>query len=305
VTDVQALAAATLLVPTAAALAVLLVPTERLARLTALGAAAAVAATGLALGVLALVRADDPVRGDVLCLDAAGGILVAVDALVGAAAIAASPRYLHALRSPSARGRWRLYYAALLAFWGALLAVPLVGSLGVAWLLIEATTAASALLVAFAGRPRALEAAWKYLVLTTLGLGVALFGIVVLEAGAHGAADVGWLGWRDLAAAAPAMDGEVALLAYVLIVAGLATKIGWAPVHNWLPDAHSEAPAPVSALLSAALLPTVLLIAWRTGQVLEPAIGSEAPQRLLLGFGLVSLAVAVPFLWRSPAWRCT
>ena len=91
----------------------------------------------------------------------------------------------------------------------------------------------------------------------------------------------------------------MAVVAYVLLLAGLAAKIGWAPVHNWLPDAHSEAPAPVSALLSAALLPAVLLVAWRSQQALAPTIGDRTAGGVLVGFGLVSLAVAVPFLWRS------
>jgi len=89
----------------------------------------------------------------------------------------------------------------------------------------------------------------------------------------------------------------------VLLLAGLAAKIGWAPVHNWLPDAHSEAPAPVSALLSAALLPAVLLVAWRSQQALAPTIGERTAGGVLVGFGLVSLGVAVPFLWRSQAWK--
>ena len=93
------------------------------------------------------------------------------------------------------------------------------------------------------------------------------------------------------------------LTAYLLLLAGLASKIGWAPVHNWLPDAHSEAPAPVSALLSAALLPTVLLIAWRSSQALSPVIGASTARSVLVAFGLVSLAVAVPFLWRPLPWK--
>ena len=68
---------------------------------------------------------------------------------------------------------------------------------------------------------------------------------------------------------------ETALVAYLLLLAGLAAKIGWAPVHNWLPDAHSEAPPPVSALLSAALLPAVLLVAWRSEQALAPVVGER------------------------------
>jgi hydrogenase-4 component F len=100
-----------------------------------------------------------------------------------------------------------------------------------------------------------------------------------------------------------ALDPEATVIAYVLLISGLAAKIGWAPVHNWLPDAHSEAPAPVSALLSSALLPAVLLVAWRSQQALAPTIGERTAGGVLVGFGLLSLAVAVPFLWRSQAWK--
>jgi hydrogenase-4 component F len=156
------------------------------------------------------------------------------------------------------------------------------------------------LLVGFSGRPRALEAGWKYLILTSLGLGVALLGIVVLAAsGTVGGLDA--LAWTSLARAK--LDHETALVAYVLLLAGLAAKAGWAPVHNWLPDAHSEAPPPVSALLSAALLPAVALIAWRSQHALAPSLGDNTSRSVLVAFGLASLSVAVPFLWRGLAWK--
>ena len=181
--------------------------------------------------------------------------------------------------------------------------MPLAANLGAAWLLIEGTTAASALLVAFSGRPRALEAAWKYLVLTSLGLGIALLGLLVLQLAQHRAGGPLGLAYTSIHGAAPALDHQLALLAYLLLLTGLAAKIGWAPVHNWLPDAHSEAPAPVSALLSAALLPTVLLVAWRIQQALATAVGDATSRHVFVFFGLASLAVAVPFLWRSLAWK--
>ena len=146
---------------------------------------------------------------------------------------------------------------------------------------------------------RALEAGWKYLVLTTLGLTVALLGILVLYAAMphRGSPALSVVDWASIRSHAAGMDHQLALISLVLIVGGLAAKIGWAPVHNWLPDAHSEAPAPVSALLSAALLPTVMLVAWRSVTALKPAVDG-AGTAIFLGFGLGSLAVAVPFLWR-------
>ncbi len=259
------------------------------------------AAAAIALGCVALTRHDDPLRGSWFAVDAAGGAFLTVIAVVGLLSALASPGYLRGAGGSffGERAPRRTYYVALQIFWAALLAVPVVDNLALAWVLIEATTAVSALLVASGGRPLALEAGWKYLVLTTLGLTVALLGILVLYAGLGApTASLAALDYHAIRAAAPGMDPEAALLALVLILAGLATKIGWAPVHNWLPDAHSEAPPPVSALLSAALLPTVILVAWRTQLALAPAIGGGA-SALFLGFGLASLAVAVPFLWRS------
>jgi hydrogenase-4 component F len=225
-------------------------------------------------------------------LDPAAVIFVAMNLVIGACSLLVSPRYL-----AGARRRW--YYGGLLAFWAALLLIPVVSNLGVAWLLIEATTAASAALVAYSGHQRALEAGWKYLVLTTAGLTVALLGVLYLDAGLTGtdyqvASPLSLLDWSSLHAAAGLIPTGSLAVATVLILVGLAGKVGWAPVHQWLPDAHSEAPAPVSALLSASLLPTVMLVAWR----FEQAIATALSQRLFLIFGLVSLAVAVPFLLR-------
>jgi hydrogenase-4 component F len=268
----------------------------------AIGGAWLTTAFALALSALALGRPGDPLVEDWVVVDAAGGLLVGVVGVVGLASVLVSPAYLASARGSlvSARRRARTYFAVLYAFWAILLAVPLAGNLGAAWLLVEATTAASALLVGFSGKPRALEAGWKYLILTSLGLGVALLGIVLLAAGVPGGG-LGALSWRALGTYAAGADG--ALVAYLLVLAGLAAKVGWAPVHNWLPDAHSEAPPPVSALLSAALLPAVLLVAWRSEQSLAPVVGARTAQTVLISFGLVSLGVAVPFLWRSLPWK--
>ncbi|HWJ51132.1 MAG TPA: proton-conducting transporter membrane subunit [Solirubrobacteraceae bacterium] len=270
--------------------------------------AVATAAVALVLAVTLLARGGSaPLNGGFYMLDGAGGVFVALIAVIGLCSALTSPGYLRtAGRSWFSAGRSRhWYYAAFYAFWGVLLAVPIAGNLAVAWLLIEATTAASALLVAFTGRRHALEAGWKYLILTTLGLSVALLGIVVLALALsrHGGGGLGALDWHALERAAPGLPRQTTLVAFVLILAGLATKIGWAPVHNWLPDAHSEAPAPISALLSAALLPTVVLVAWRVKLTLSVAVGGASARAVFIGFGLASLLVAVPFLWRSLPWK--
>jgi hydrogenase-4 component F len=299
VIDRELLAIAAVATPAASG-AVLAVAPRRLTGGVAILGAVATLVTSAALAVPVLI---DPTRSMVtnwLALDAAAALMLVVIATVGFASVLLSPAYLSSPHGPAPGHRPRFYYVCLFAFWATLLAVPLAGNLAAAWLLIEATTATSAILVGFSGKPRALEAGWKYLILTTLGLGVALLGIVLLAAGVPGHG-LGSLSWRSLPTYA--LGDQTALVAYVLLLAGLAAKIGWAPVHNWLPDAHSEAPPAVSALLSAALLPTVLLVAWRCEHSLAPVIGTNTAQDVLIAFALTSLAVAAPFLSRPLAWK--
>ncbi|HEX4746566.1 MAG TPA: proton-conducting transporter membrane subunit [Gaiellaceae bacterium] len=294
------LALAVPVVPAVGAVAASLAPRRAIAAigLVAAGVAGVVA---IVFAALAMASPDESTATDWLIVDATAGLFVGVIGTIGIASALTSPGYLGATRSELVRPErgTRLYYGTFLAFWAVLVAVPISGNLGIAWLLVEATTAASALLVAFNGRATAVEAAWKYLVLTTLGLGFALLGIVLLAPHVEGG--LGGLSWSSLAAIDA--DSNQVSAAFVLLLGGLAAKIGWAPVHNWLPDAHSEAPPPVSALLSSALLPAVLVVAWRSDRALAPAVGDELAQGLLAAFGLVSLAVAVPFLWRPLAWK--
>ena len=269
-------------------------------------AAVAASVTAAAAAALAVIGATGTTTfGRIALVDRAGAPFLGAIAVVGLLSVLASPRYLAtASNGFFGKNAEPFYYQVLLLFWAALLAVPLAPSLAVAWLVIEATTAASALLVAFNGTRNALEAGWKYLVLTTAGLTLALLGIVMLIVAAPGSRTSFAIGtWHTLTVGAMTVPQKPASVAFVLILVGLAGKIGWAPVHNWLPDAHSEAPPPVSALLSGALLPAVVLVAWRTKSALSPAVGSGLASHVFIGFGLASLAVAVPFLWRPQAWK--
>ncbi len=302
----DALVLATLAAPLGVGLMIQLVRSPASAdRLNMLGALAT-AGLALALAADALARPGAPRHGSWYVLDAASGAFLSVIAVIGVLSAFASPAYLaghpHGLFGGT-RSR-RGYYLGLYAFWAALLALPLIDNLGVSWLVVEATTGASALLVAFSGAGSALEAGWKYLVLTTFGLTISLVGILILYAGLapHGGT-LATLDWRHIGASAGSLPASTALVAFLLTIGGFASKIGWAPVHNWLPDAHSEAPPPVSALLSAALLPAVMLVAWRVLETLGPALHRGVARATFLGFGLVSLAVAVPFLWRAQPWK--
>jgi hydrogenase-4 component F len=296
-----ALAEAVIAGPVLAAAATAVSP-ERIAGRVALAGGAITAALAMWLAAVTLGHPARSHLGGWLTIDAASAILVGVIGVVGAASLVVSPSYLASSTASVVRPRrrQRLYYTVLLVFLASLLAVPLAGNLAEAWLLIEATTAFSALLVGFSAKPRALEAGWKYLILTSLGLGVALLGIGLLAAGMS-TTGLSGLTWHALSRFSG--GHQQAAIAYTLVLVGLAAKIGWAPVHNWLPDAHSEAPPPVSALLSAALLPAVLLVAWRVEKSLAPVVGQRTAGRVLIGFGLLSLLVAVPFLWQPLPWK--
>jgi hydrogenase-4 component F len=302
----EALVIAVPALPVACGLLIQLARSPAVADRLNVAGAVVTAGAALALAVTAVAGAQTPAHGSWYLVDGATGAFLAVVAAIGLLSALVSPTYLAGagrsfFRAARARA-W--YYLGFHLFWAALLALPLVDNLGVAWLLVEATTGASALLVAYSGRHTALEAGWKYLVLTTFGLTIAMVGILVLYVGlAPDGGTLATLDWQQIGRGAGALPDEAALLAFLLIVGGLATKIGWAPVHNWLPDAHSEAPPPVSALLSAALLPTIILVAWRVLQTLGPALREGVASAVFLAFGLISLAIAVPFLWRPLAWK--
>ena len=215
-------------------------------------------------------------------------------------AMAASPRYVrHELATETLRPRDEgRYYALFLWFLASLVAVPLLDNLGLLWVAIEATTIVSALLVGITRTPDAIEAAWKYLVLGTVGVGFALLGTLFAYA-----SSVGFLGessdalnWTRLVSIAPMLDPGLMRLAFVFALAGYGTKIGLVPFHTWLPDAHSQAPSPISALLSGVSLAAALYALVRFQLVAVGSLGPEFASTLLIVFGLLSLAVALPFM---------
>jgi len=191
--------------------------------------------------------------------------------------------------------RVRMYFLWHQFFLGSLLFAAVSANLGVSWVAIELTTITSAVLVGFEGGARAMEAAWKYVVLCSVGLALALLTVIVLYALAGGGG-LPALDWTALQAAAVHFPAGPAKLAFLFALVGLGTKAGLAPLHTWLPDAHSEAPAPVSALLSGVLLATVLCTLVRVAGVTAGAVGPAFPFHLLLGAGALSVAVATPFL---------
>ncbi len=194
----------------------------------------------------------------------------------------------------------RRFFAGLNLFAWAMAMAPLVNGLALLWVAIEVTTVVSALLVAIDGTDGATEAAWKYVLIASMGLGIALLATVVMYyAGSSVFGAVHELFYPKLLGSAARFPPEVVRLSFVLAVLGYGTKMGLVPVHTWLPDAHSEAPTPISALLSGSLLAVSFYAILRFYQIAQRAIGPTFPREVLLAFGLVSLAVAALYLARQ------
>jgi hydrogenase-4 component F len=178
-----------------------------------------------------------------------------------------------------------------------MLATVSVDNLGLLWVGIEATTLASALLVGFYRTRPALEAAWKYIILCTVGITFALFGVLLTYyASAQGGDGSASLDWTDLSLHATSLDPDMMRLAFVFILIGFGTKAGFAPLHTWLADAHSQAPSPVSGVLSGVLLACALYGILRFHVITAGATQSAFSSNLLLAFGVLSVAFAVPFI---------
>lgn len=190
--------------------------------------------------------------------------------------------------------RW--FYGLLFLFLFTMVAVYLSANLGMLWICVEATTLASALLVAFYNTEGAVEAGWKYLIVCTVGIAFALFGTIAIYLAAvrNGVNPERALDWAVLVAAAPKLGatGDLVKLAFVFVVVGYGTKVGFVPMHSWLPDAHAEAPSPISALLSAVLLNCAMYALLRFDAITSLAIGRGFSHTLLLIFGTLSIAVA-------------
>lgn len=190
--------------------------------------------------------------------------------------------------------RKSVYFVLLSAFWSAMLLVVLADDIALVWLGISATTLATAFLVGFSGEAAALEAAWKYLVLCSVGIAFALLGIVMLAhvSIASGLDAAHALSWTAIAAHVPRSAPPLARLATALMLIGFATKAGLAPMHAWLPDAHSKAPAPISALLSGVLVSCALYAIMRTLQIGTAFGAGPLLHALLLWLGAFSTVVA-------------
>jgi hydrogenase-4 component F len=288
------------LVPVAFGLAMLGVRDRRLFHALDLASASA---TGVLVVIVArTVMRDGSLRAaGVFAADAVTVVFLGLIALLG---LATAIYTIGWMRREVAGGdieerRLPAYFALVQAFLATMLVTVLADNLGVLWIAMEGTTITSALLVGFRRDRYGLEAAWKYIIVTTIGISFGLFGtVLVYAAAAHalGGASAGAMSFTTIAAIASRLDPGIVRIGFIFVIVGYGTKAGLAPMHMWLPDAHSQAPSPVSALLSGALIKCALFGIIRFHTIARGACGPAFSGRLLLLFGLVSVVVATPFI---------
>ncbi|MGW3264361.1 proton-conducting transporter transmembrane domain-containing protein [Streptomyces sp. NPDC001056] len=232
--------------------------------------------------------------------DALSAWMLLVVGAVALIACASAPAYLAGERAAgraSRRTAWR-YQLLVQAFLAAMSLAVVTANLGVLWVAVEATTIVTAFLVGHRRTRASVEAAWKYVVICSAGIALAFLGTVLVYYAARqaGVAESWALDWPTLVAHADRLDPAVTRLGITLIVLGFGAKAGLVPLHAWLPDAHSQAPAPVSALMSGVLLSVAFSAILRYRVIADAALGAGFTRVLLAGIALFTLALATGLL---------
>jgi hydrogenase-4 component F len=197
--------------------------------------------------------------------------------------------------------RLRLYHSMYQLFSFTMLLTLLANNVGVLWVAMEGATLSTVLLVSLYRTPASLEAAWKYFILCSVGIAQALFGTILLYFAAEKVLGPGGnaLLWTHLHEVRGELEPTVLSLAFVFLLVGYGTKVGLAPLHNWLPDAHAEGPTPISAVLSGLLLNVALYAVVRAKVLVDGALERNFSGGLMMGFGLLSVVIAAFFLSRQ------
>jgi len=264
-----------------------------------------VASAHLILTLLALHARPAQILGGWIGLDDAGSLLLLVTSILFFAAAVYAQGYLRsesrtAHRDPEESFLFdnapeAVFIGCLLLFLGTMTFVEISRHLGMIWVAVESTTLVSAPLIYFHRHHRSLEAVWKYLMICSVGIALALLGLFFLASAESSSS----LLLDDVLRDAVRLPIPWLKTAFIFMLVGYGTKMGLAPMHTWLPDAHSEAPSLVSALLSGSLLNCAFLALWRMTQVCIAAGMNDFVRDLLLALGFTSLGLAAVFIVRQ------
>jgi hydrogenase-4 component F len=232
-------------------------------------------------------------------------IVILLIAIVGLISTIYSVQYLRqeTIKNIIGLNRVRQYFILLNLFLAAMFLTISVNSPILMWISIEATTLTSAFLISFYNKPSATEAAWKYLIINSIGLLLGFLGTLLYFTSINSGLGSGLISWQALLANATSIDPMIAKIAFVFVLIGYGTKVGLAPMHTWLPDAHSNAPAPISALLSGVLLNIALVVVLKFKVITDAVVGITFSQNLLIIFGLFSIIIAALIVYNQKNYK--
>jgi len=268
-----------------------------------LGAALNVLACALTFCAGVALLFSDRVRTELLIVDDFNIFFIVLTTFVGFTTSIFSATYIaHEIEIGRITPAFlRFYHAMFQAMMGAMNVALVANNIGLMWVGVEVATLSTVMMVGIYRTHEAIEAAWKYFILGSVGIGLAFFGTILIYLTAQEVLGEGLsaMSWDMLAANAGRFDPRMMSLAFVFLLVGYGTKVGLAPLHNWLPDAHAEGPTPISAVLSGLLLNVAIYAVVRCKVLVEGSLQSPLPSRMLMGFGLVSVVLAAFFLWRQ------
>src|SRR3989338_1547425 len=238
-------------------------------------------------------------------VDALGAIILLIIGFLCFATTIYSVRYFREESAKQIVGftRVKQYFVLLNLFVAAMVLATVASSPIFAWIAIEATTISTAFLISFYHKPSSIEGAWKNLIINSVGLLLGFLGTLLYftAVGVDGAA--GLVSWQTLLANASSLDPEIAKIAFVFVLIGYGTKIGLAPMHTWLPDAHGKAPVPVSALLSGVLLNVALFTLLRFKVVTDASADPSFTAGLLISFGVFSIVISALIMLNATNYK--
>jgi hydrogenase-4 component F len=292
----EAATAALLIIPAVAAGLLAVVSSYRL------GAVTNVLASALTLAISVVLIFARPSPSAYLHVDDFNIFLIILSAFVAFTTSVFSASYIaHEIATGRLTPSYlRFYHAMYQVLMLAMNLALLANNIGLMWVAIELATLTTVLMVGIYRTPEALEAAWKYFILGSVGIALALFGTILVYLAARPAMeqDLDAMAWTLLVQHAPSFDPALLNLAFVFLLLGYGTKVGLAPLHAWLPDAHAEGPTPISAVLSGLLLNVALYVLLRFKILLTANAAALAPGPLMTSMGLISLGFAALMLYR-------
>ena len=261
-----------------------------------------VAASFCAFAAALLLFADRPAGGDLLLVDDLNVVFVVLSTFVGFTTSVFSASYIgHELQTGHLTPAYLRFYHAMFQVMMLGMNLALVSNnIGLMWVAVELATLSTVMMVGIYRTHEAIEAAWKYFILGSVGIGLALFGTILVYLAARPVVGGGLpgLAWTNLLAHAAGFDPALLDVAFVFLLLGYGTKVGLAPMHAWLPDAHAEGPTPISAVLSGLLLNVALYALLRFKVLMAACPGGIPPGPLMIALGLLSLLFASVMLYR-------